>query len=228
MKASIVIPSYNNAAWLARAVASCLGQTKKAEIVIVDDCSTDSTPAYTSWLKKNHPEIKIIRNHKNQGRSESRNIGNRAATGDVILVLDSDDMCAPKRVEWTLEKIEAGADLVYGSCEIMSPLESRIGRAQAEPWDYERAKKDKLTYIVHSTLAYTRKVAEMVPYQGGEIAELGIDDWDFVMRCASVGLKFDYCTQVLGAYRELSSGISKTRDQKKVNELKDKLMAVAA
>ena len=115
MKISFVIPTFNSVTWLPMAVTSCLEQThNNCEVVIVDDCSTDYTHQYLKFLKDN-PKVKIIRNEKNLGRSASRNIGNMVAQGDIICVLDADDVSQKKRAEWTAGKFkEKKIDLLYG------------------------------------------------------------------------------------------------------------------
>jgi len=86
MKVSFIIPSYNAAAWLPHAVRSCQEQNHKdIEIVIIDDCSTDTTEQYIKWLlAQGDSRIVYKRNEKNMGRSYSRNLGTQISTGEVI------------------------------------------------------------------------------------------------------------------------------------------------
>lgn len=100
MKVSFVIPTYNSVTWVVQAVKSCLTQTyKNIEVIVVNDGSTDNTiEAFTNeWIdvtleSKKKDLVKLINNPTNLGRSASRNIGNEAATGDIICVLDADDL----------------------------------------------------------------------------------------------------------------------------------------
>jgi glycosyltransferase involved in cell wall biosynthesis len=88
---SIVVPSYNCASWLERAVVSALSlDNADLEIIIVDDGSTDETPALCQKLQLRHSCIKVIR-QPNSGLSAARNTGIDAATGKFILLLDADD-----------------------------------------------------------------------------------------------------------------------------------------
>lgn len=225
-KISFVIPSYNSAWCLAHAIKSCQEQTyENIEIVVVDDASIDSTPELLAFVTKNDPRIKAIRNEKNLGRSMSRNRGNLAATGDIICVLDADDLAYPRRAELTAAKFKNGVDVVYGSVEVIDAIGLKKGESHAVEFDKERGLKDKTWGIVHSTLALRREVALDFPYADGEVAELGIDDWHLLTRLAIAGKKFAHSAEILGAYRLLAGSISHRRDHKKVEEVKAKILA---
>lgn len=90
---SIVIAAYNEERLLERAVASCLLQTlPNAQIVIVDDCSTDDTGRLADTLARQHPAtIVVIHNEKNEQLLESRRIGLGLAKGEYVTFLDADD-----------------------------------------------------------------------------------------------------------------------------------------
>lgn len=92
---SIIIPSYNCAPWLERAVESAyvLG-SQVVEVIVIDDGSTDKTPALCAILKQQHPDLKVIR-QPNGGLSAARNTGIDAATGTFIILLDADDELLP-------------------------------------------------------------------------------------------------------------------------------------
>lgn len=88
---SVIIPVYNVEKYLRECVDSVLAQNyKNIEIILVDDGSTDSSPLICDQLKEKSD--KIITIHKqNDGLSEARNVGIRAASGKYVLFLDSDD-----------------------------------------------------------------------------------------------------------------------------------------
>lgn len=218
MKISFVIPSYNCVTWLPHAVTSCLQQTQKdIDVVVVDDGSTDRTWEYLEWLKKHDSRVQIIRNGKNLGRSESRNIGNRAAMGDVICVLDADDISTPNRAEVISRKFRSGrADFVYGAATVIDCLGRPSHVISPDVLNRERALEELQNRIVHSSVAYTREFAKKFPYRGGEIANLGIDDWAQQVEAMVSGAKFDFVPQRLCCYRVLEGQITRTRDEKAV------------
>ncbi len=228
---SFVIPAYNSAEWLNHAVSSCLAQVntvkdklvsnKDIEIVIVDDASTDSTPDYLAWLEKQgHKKLIIIRNEKNLGRSVSRNIGNRAASGDFLMVLDADDLAAPKRAELTAAKIKAGSVFVHGACHRMEALGHSLGEMPADVFNKDKALSELTNGIVHSTVGYTKDFAAKYPYQDGDVARLGLDDWACFLTAAMDGVRFDFIPTPLGAYR-VGDGISLTRSESEVRKFKE-------
>lgn len=94
---SVVIPVYNGAATIQRAIESCLRQSfAAAEIIVIDDGSEDDTEQLV--LSFNHPSIQYIKNGSNRGPSHSRNAGMRRATGDWIVFLDADDVFHPDKL----------------------------------------------------------------------------------------------------------------------------------
>lgn len=224
LRTSFVIPSYNCEEWLNHAIESCQKQSYPLiEIVVVDDCSTDGTKLLLDYVSNRDRRIKVIRNEKNLGRSASRNIGNAAATGEIILVLDADDIAYADRAKFSVKALEK-ADLVYGTCDVIDCLGTKLGTNYADVFNKDRALADKLNYMTHSGVAYTKKIAERYQYRE-ELSALGIDDWGFEIETALAGERLEPIMTTIGAYRELSTGISKTRDESKVAELKDKFIA---
>ena len=90
-KISIIIPLYNVEKYLRKCLNSIINQTyKNIEIILVDDGSTDESPAICDEYAKKDNRIKVI--HKaNSGVSSARNLGMRESTGDYIVFVDSDD-----------------------------------------------------------------------------------------------------------------------------------------
>jgi glycosyltransferase involved in cell wall biosynthesis len=92
---SVIVPCYNGARYLGEAIESVLAQTHPPlEIIVVDDGSSDGSPE----VAKSYP-VRLIALEKNAGAANARNIGIRAATGDLIATLDSDDVWLPHHCE---------------------------------------------------------------------------------------------------------------------------------
>ncbi len=221
MKISFVIPSHNACTWLPHAVSSCLQQTHKdIEVIIVDDGSTDRTHEYLDFIGKDE-RVKVIKNITNCGRSYSRNIGNREASGDIICVLDADDISTPNRAELTAKKFKTKQiDFLYGAATVMDVLGRPIyvqGADVISPDVLDEAKNPQLhNRIVHSTVAYTKQFAERYKYRDGDISKLGIDDWCQQVEAISAGASFDFVSQRLACYRQLASQTIRTRDESMV------------
>ena len=97
---SIIIPAYNYAATLPRAIKSVLPQlTEQHELIIIDDGSTDDTPLVLEQLQKKYPtEFRSIRK-KNGGLSSVRNRGIQESHGQYMIFLDADDELTPDALE---------------------------------------------------------------------------------------------------------------------------------
>jgi glycosyltransferase involved in cell wall biosynthesis len=92
---SVVMPVYNGARYLRQALESALTQTyRPLEIVVVDDGSTDDTPAL---LAEFGDKIRSIR-QQNSGSAAARNAALRAARGELIAFLDADDLWLPRKL----------------------------------------------------------------------------------------------------------------------------------
>jgi len=114
-KVSIIIPTYNRADLLPRAVQSVINQTYKDwELLIVDDGSADNTKEVVEKFAKKDPRIKYFYK-ENGGQGSARNLGIKNARGEWILPLDSDDALLPDGVEKLLSATQKqSADIVWG------------------------------------------------------------------------------------------------------------------
>lgn len=109
---SVIVPAYNAEQYIQKTITSICEQTyPHLEIIIVNDGSTDSTPAIIDAAAAK--DARIVAIHKeNGGVSSARNAGLAAATGDYICWLDSDDWMEPAMISTLLEVIEKdGADI---------------------------------------------------------------------------------------------------------------------
>lgn len=94
---SVVIPAYNAANTIAKAIQSCLQQSYPPhEIIIVDDASTDNMAAIIKSDFASH--VRYVRLHKNEGAGVARNHGIATATGNYIAFLDADDTWHPEKL----------------------------------------------------------------------------------------------------------------------------------
>lgn len=109
---SVVIPVYNVEKYIRRCLASIISQTyKDLEIILVDDGSTDRSGEICDEIAQIDGRIQVI--HKdNGGLSSARNVGKRAATGEFIAFVDSDDFVHPAMYELMLAVLlESGSDI---------------------------------------------------------------------------------------------------------------------
>jgi glycosyltransferase involved in cell wall biosynthesis len=102
---SVVIPSYNHARYIGRAVDSVLSSTfTDLELVIVDDGSTDDTLEVLRPYRS-RPEVKV-RTQENRGAHAALNVGLSLARGRLLFVLNSDDAYHPERIGRLVEHVD--------------------------------------------------------------------------------------------------------------------------
>ncbi len=87
---SVIMPAYNAQKYIAKAIESVLCQNVPLELFIIDDCSTDHT-AEIAGKYVDSGRVILLRNERNLGVAESRNIGIRRAVGKYVAFLDADD-----------------------------------------------------------------------------------------------------------------------------------------
>lgn len=112
---SVIIPAYNADRTIARCVGSVFaGTVKPIEVIIVDDCSNDSTAAAVEALRGHHGDlIRLVRTPQNGGPARARNLGAAAARGDYYFFIDSDTEMLPGTLENFLRRVP-DADAVSG------------------------------------------------------------------------------------------------------------------
>ncbi|MBC1236410.1 MULTISPECIES: glycosyltransferase family 2 protein [Nostoc] len=126
-KVSVIIPAYNTEAYIGEAIKSALEQTlHDIEVIVVDDASSDKTVEIAkSFIDK---RLKVIVNQQNVGAAAARNRALRAAQGEWIAVLDSDDWYAPERLEKLVSLAdEKNADMIADDIYL-------INDGETSPW----------------------------------------------------------------------------------------------
>jgi glycosyltransferase involved in cell wall biosynthesis len=106
---SIVVPTWNRLSYLREAVASVLGQSyPRWELIVVDDGSTDGTAEWIRGLAD--PRITLLERPHSGNLARVRNAGNAVAKGDLIALLDSDDLFEPKKIERQVAALAANPE----------------------------------------------------------------------------------------------------------------------
>ena len=117
MKLSVIIPCFNEEKTLKVIVERVLSfKDIEKEIIIVDDCSTDSSKLIISELSNSHSNIKGVYLEKNSGKGSALKKGFELVSGDIVLIQDADLEYDPKDYSALIKPFKnTDADVVYGS-----------------------------------------------------------------------------------------------------------------
>ena len=145
---SIIMAAYNAEVTIQSAIRSVQVQTYPFwELLVVNDCSTDNTPAIVSELAESDSRIKLLNNVENRGVSLSRKKALDAAAGKWIAILDSDDMWAAEKLEIQLSLAEQkGAELIFTGSAFVDSDDNHIDwyLSVPEKLEYRRLLKQNL------------------------------------------------------------------------------------
>ncbi len=218
MAVSVVMPSYQAAQTIERAIASVQAQTRRDwELIVIDDGSTDGTPDLVKALAD--PRIRLIASDVRQGPAAARAQGSRLAQFDFISYFDADDLLYPDAfevLEKTLQRPEnKRAVLAYGHYNRIGPDDKPVGikrfllRPQRPSGDVLRAFLSA-NHLANGGCALVRKSAVL---QTGcwDLKELKCaEDWAAWTLLATAGpfVFVPFLTAL--AYRETASGLSQS------------------
>lgn len=187
---SVVIPAHNSEATISRALASALAQTyRPLEIIVVDDCSTDATVATVRTYEDRG--VRLVSLDRRQGASGARNAGIRAAEGEIIAFLDSDDEWLPAKTEKQVSLLCQSDQLVFVSC-----ASSLISAEEADLGDLYHGRRPPTgpdcwkSLLAHNTVATPSVVVwrqHLIDLGGFNLEYKICEDQDMWIRLASRG-----------------------------------------
>lgn len=172
-KISIIVAVYNTEKYLERCIESLLKQTyKNIEIIIVEDCSTDSSKKILKKYK-NQKNIKTFYNKENRGLSYSRNYGLKKATGDFIGYIDSDDYVESDYYEKLMSSIQENkSDIAICDIKLVDEQTNTIQRCKCYTNDFN------VYNVVNNGFAastcnklFKKKIIEKYPFAEGKVNE---------------------------------------------------------
>jgi len=122
---TVIVPAYNAATTIARALASVAAQGRgDMEVIVVDDSSVDGTADIVRAFSD--LKVRLLRTEARSGAAAARNLGIRHARGRYVAFLDADDAWLPGKLDRQLATFESDPDLVFVSCD--SELVDETGR----------------------------------------------------------------------------------------------------
>jgi len=190
---STVIPVYNRAAMLEAAVASVLAQTyRPIEIVVVDDGSTDDTPARADALAAAHAEVVVI-HQTNGGPGAAREAGRRAARGEFVQFLDSDDLLWPRKFEVQVAALRRAPEcgVAYGWTRLIVN-----GVVDQKPWKRTGERIETMFPSMLQSRWWGTPTplyrAALLERAGGWTSLRAEEDWELDCRIAALGVRLAY------------------------------------
>jgi glycosyltransferase involved in cell wall biosynthesis len=113
---SVVMPAYNEAHTISKVVKAVLAQPMVAELIIVDDCSSDGTREVLKSLAEHEPQIRYFEHGENLGKGAALKTGISKATADFVIIQDADLEYDPAEYGKLLAPLLSNkADAVFGS-----------------------------------------------------------------------------------------------------------------
>lgn len=202
---SIILPTYNRAETLSRAVQSVMAQSYEFwELIIIDNHSDDETDELLkTWVKE--PRLRTFKIQNNGIIAKSRNMGIRQARGEFIAFLDSDDWWANSKLERCLKKFDEGYDFVFHEMKLVGTKLFYFRNYYKYLLSIKSPKDTDLVCdylpIFNSSVVVRAASLDKI----GEICErkefVGCEDYDTWIRLKRRGNRFCFVNSDLGCYR---------------------------
>lgn len=207
--ASVVIPVYNTAAYLEKAVDSVLGQTfTDFEAILIDDGSTDGSSHILDRYAAQDSRCRVY-HRPNRGIIATRNEGNGLAEADVLILMDSDDICLPDRFEKQMRYLSEHPDCVAVGSRILliDPAERPI-TIMGGCFSHEEIDSTNMAGVDAAFFQPTAAIRKSAVEQAGGYREAypSAEDFDLFLRLAEIG-KLANLPEVLLKYRQHLSSI---------------------
>ncbi|MGX1884824.1 glycosyltransferase family 2 protein [Streptomyces sp. NPDC055287] len=151
----VIVIGYNDARHIAQAVLSALRQGPSvAEVLVIDDASTDDTAVVVAEIARRHPRVRVVRRAVNSGGCGTpRNDGLREAAAPYVMFLDSDDELPPGAIDALLTAaVRHRAPVVAGAC-----LRRELPERRDTPWQHELYRR---AAVIESPAALPRLVRD--------------------------------------------------------------------
>ena len=223
---SIAMTSYNGEKFIREQIDSILNQTySDFELIIGDDCSTDSTRNILQEYKQKDPRIKLCLNEKNLGfKKNFENVINQC-TGDYIAFSDQDDVWELNKLQLCLDKINDAAFVCTDATEVDEKL-NPLGYTLKECLGLTEVPSDSkelIKNLVHhnfvqgaTILAKSEFIKRCLPIP----EDIRFHDWYFALCAALDGRKIEYLNQPTLLYRQHGGNVTTNVKRNTLEQLK--------
>lgn len=213
-RVSILIPTYNRADYILEAIASAQAQTfQDIEIVVVDDGSTD----HTRELVRALPDARVrYLYQENRGVSAALNTAWRAAQGEFVAFLGSDDVMLSHQVATLFPLIaqDGALGIVYARAQAMNPQGEPLPQILgASPKFHERALASLLYGDCVCAIACLARRAALERANGFDESLIANEDWDLWIHLAEFA-EISFHDEILARYRMHPTSLTGARSEK--------------
>jgi glycosyltransferase involved in cell wall biosynthesis len=214
-KISVIIPVFNTEKYLKRCIDSVLSQTFSSfEIILVDDCSTDASPAICDQYAQKDRRVKAIHNVVNRGSSKARKTGLDIAAGAYILFIDSDDWIEGNMLEAMHEKaVKENIDIVCCDLYVDKPNGIKYKKQGLTDSDKTAVIKQLLSHSVWHNLwnkLIIKEVCDQIVFPEWSNGE----DWAIIIQAVYYCGKIGYLDKALYHYCPNSDSITSMQSRK--------------
>jgi len=216
---SIICLCYNHEQFVVESLNSVLNQSyKNIELIIADDCSTDSSEkTIKNWLE-NYPDIQFISNETNLGNTKTFNKALKIAKGNYVIDLAADDIlmpnCVEKQIDTFLNSDQKKLAIIYGNAEIISENNQHLRYYYEVNAEKKVLKKPATGDIYSSILSQSSMICSVASMVKREVLDelkgydenLAYEDLDLWIRTAR-NYNFEFIDSVLIQKRELEDSL---------------------
>lgn len=202
--ASIIIPTWNGQAFIEACLTSVLAQVyPKFEVIVVDNASSDGTPVLVA---EKFSTVHLLQNDRNLGFAGGVNVGLRAASGDILILLNQDVVLNPGWLQALSAGLLSAPDVGLAGCKILnldSPVIQHAGGYLAMPLalpghyglgqldeDHDEEMQD-VDFVTGAALAIQRRVVDTIGYFD-ESFFFYFEDVDYCYRARAAGFRVVY------------------------------------
>ncbi|MEX0972413.1 MAG: glycosyltransferase [Solirubrobacterales bacterium] len=196
---SVLIPHFNQAAFIGECIESIRAQTyPRLETIVVDDASSEAEAQAAIAALERADDVTVVRQSENGGPSRARNAGLEHCSGAYILPVDSDNVLLPDAVEKLVAQLAAAPEdvgFVYPNLQFFGNRE-----------DYYEVPSYNLYDLTRGNCCDTCSLLDRRIFDAGERyreeIRLGHEDWEFVLRLAARGVRGEAATGPTVRYRK--------------------------
>ena len=216
---SVLMPIYNAEGTVDEAVASILNQTERDfEFIIVDDGSTDATPALLLEHAQRDKRIRLYpRQH--HGIVSALNFGLKKSTGRYVARMDADDMSSPERLKVQRNHLDRHPETGLVSCRVkhLGDKKQKAGYARYVRWINSLVNPEEISLhrfiespLAHPSVMYRKEIAERFGvYRQGPFPE----DYELWLRWLEQGIRMEKVPEVLLQWRDEPDRLSRAHER---------------